>query len=168
MSRNLTRCGNNHDASAELGHLAFKEHRQLVFKMTRTLVLSAAFGAAMCGSALAASLAASPWTPDGNVCNGKPTTVEIADCLEARTKAWDVRLNQAYKAVVVMLQADPPSTGQLNQLKAAQRLWLQYRKANCSFYAAEQGTIRQIDAAECMRRMTQDRAIELHQAGPQG
>lgn len=130
----------------------------------RALILSAAFGAALCGSALAAA----PWTPDpANTCNSKGTTVEIMVCLDARTKVWDARLNQAYQALTAMLKAEP-APGQLDKLRAAQRLWLQYRNANCGFYDAEQGTIREIDAAECMHRMTQDRAIELQQAGPQG
>jgi uncharacterized protein YecT (DUF1311 family) len=131
----------------------------------RALILSAAFGAALCGSALAAA----PWTPDPpNTCNSTGTTVEIMVCLDARTKVWDARLNQAYQALTAMLKADPADPGQLDKLRAAQRLWLQYRNANCGFYDAEQGTIREIDAAECMHRMTQDRAIELQQAGPQG
>jgi uncharacterized protein YecT (DUF1311 family) len=64
-----------------------------------------------------------------------------------------------------MLKADQ-STAQLDDLLRAQRLWLQYRNANCSYYGDEQGTIRMVAGAECMRRMTQDRAIELQQAGP--
>jgi uncharacterized protein YecT (DUF1311 family) len=133
--------------------------------LTRAALLLSAFGAALCGPALAAE----PWKPDADIgCQDKVTTVGITECLNARTKVWDARLNQAYKALIGMLQADPSGAGRLNWLRAAQRLWLQYRKANCDFYAAEQGTMRQIDAAECMRRMTQDRAIELQQAGPQG
>jgi uncharacterized protein YecT (DUF1311 family) len=53
-------------------------------------------------------------------------------------------------------------------LKTAQRLWIQYRNANCDFYGDEQGAIREVEGAECLSRMTQDRAIELQQAGPQG
>lgn len=80
-----------------------------------------------------------------------------------------MRLNQAYQTLTAMLKAAPEdSSGQLDKLRAAQRLWLQYRSANCGFYVAEQGTVRELDVAECMRHMTQDRAIELQQAGPQG
>jgi uncharacterized protein YecT (DUF1311 family) len=40
-----------------------------------------------------------------SVCNTKPTTVDIMECLETRTKIWDSRLNQAYKLLIGILQA---------------------------------------------------------------
>ena len=83
-----------------------------------------------------------------------------------RTKIWDVRLNDAYRAVTAMLQQMKNPT-QLAALKRSERLWLEYRKENCGFYADGQGTISEIYSADCMRRMTQDRAIELQLAGPQ-
>ncbi len=55
---------------------------------------------------------------------------------------------------------------QLASLKAAQLAWIRYRTANCAFYAAGEGSIRQTEAAMCMRDMTQSRAIELQMAGP--
>jgi uncharacterized protein YecT (DUF1311 family) len=88
------------------------------------------------------------------------------ECLDARAKVWDGRLNSAYKALTGMLQAQE-ATPQIADLKKAQRLWIQYRNANSSYFADEQGTIREIDVAECLRRMTQDRAIELQQDGPE-
>jgi uncharacterized protein YecT (DUF1311 family) len=114
------------------------------------------------------ALAAPAWTADQpSLCNTKPTTVDIMECLEARAKVWDSRLNQAYKTLSGVLRAQSAEL-QLADLKKAQRLWLQYRNANCGFYGDEQGTIREVDGAECLSRMTQDRAIELQQAGPQG
>jgi uncharacterized protein YecT (DUF1311 family) len=114
------------------------------------------------------ALAAPAWTADQpSLCNTKLTTVDIMECLEARAKVWDSRLNQAYKTLSGVLRAQSAEL-QLADLKKAQRLWLQYRNANCGFYGDEQGTIREVDGAECLSRMTQDRAIELQQAGPQG
>ena len=110
------------------------------------------------------------WVPDNPSCGDKGTTLDVAACLDARAAFWDRRLNQAYQALSKIVASMPDAgaaKNQQEQLKKAQRLWLQYRSVNCGFYAAEQGTIRQIDAAECMRRMTQDRAIELQEAGPQ-
>jgi uncharacterized protein YecT (DUF1311 family) len=46
----------------------------------------------------------------------------------------------------------------------AQRLWVQYRDANCAFYGVEDGSIRQVQAAEFIRSMTEDRAHELENA----
>ena len=111
--------------------------------------------------------AATAWTPDQpSVCNQQPTTVAIMTCLQTRAKVWDGRLNAAYRSLAAMLDAQQ-SADQLTDLKTAQRLWIKYRDENCRYYGDEQGTIREIDGAECLRRMTQDRAIELQQAGPQ-
>jgi uncharacterized protein YecT (DUF1311 family) len=92
-------------------------------------------------------------------CGDKVSTVEIVDCTTAKTKAWDARLNTAYAALQRTIEP-----GQREPLRTAQRLWIQYRGANCGFYGAQSGTIRQVQAAECVRAMTQDRALELEQA----
>ena len=42
--------------------------------------------------------------------------------------------------------------------------WVQYRDANCAFYGVQDGSIRQVQAAECIRSMTEDRAYELEKA----
>ncbi|ANV99333.1 lysozyme inhibitor LprI family protein [Bradyrhizobium icense] len=50
---------------------------------------------------------------------------------------------------------------QRERLRAAQRLWIQYRDANCGFSAAGEGSIAGVEAAECLRVMTQLRYNEL-------
>jgi len=52
-------------------------------------------------------------------------------------------------------------------LRAAQRLWVQYRDANCLYYGMGEGTIARLDAGECMRSMTEARAKELEGLGHQ-
>jgi uncharacterized protein YecT (DUF1311 family) len=47
----------------------------------------------------------------------------------------------------------------------AQRLWIQFRDANCLYFDMGEGTIARIDAAECMRNMTETRAHELEEFG---
>ncbi|MGD9614786.1 MAG: lysozyme inhibitor LprI family protein [Alphaproteobacteria bacterium] len=113
---------------------------------------------------LAAGLAAHPaeaemFGPAYSPCGDRPDTFAIVACVQAKTKAADRRLNAAYKALQARI--DP---SQRQPLLAAQRLWVQYRDANCEFYGAQEGTIRQIQAAECLRAMTDDRARELEQA----
>jgi uncharacterized protein YecT (DUF1311 family) len=54
---------------------------------------------------------------------------------------------------------------QREQLRAAQRLWIPYRDANCLYYGMGEGTIARIDAGECMRNMTDARARELENVG---
>lgn len=90
--------------------------------------------------------------PDQRCAEG--STVEIVQCLEGLTEDWDRRLNAAYRA----LMHDAP---QGEELRAAQRLWIQFRDANCRYFAAGEGTITRIHAAECMRSTTAQRAREL-------
>ena len=42
----------------------------------------------------------------------------------------------------------PASRKQREQLRVAQRLWIQYRDANCLYYDLGEGTIARIDAGD--------------------
>ena len=75
---------------------------------------------------------------------GDKLHTRIVECIKAKPNAADQRLNTAYKAL--QAQIDAP---QHQPLLAAQRLWLQYRDANCGFYGVQDGSIRQVQAAEC-------------------
>ncbi|MGY2904503.1 uncharacterized protein YecT (DUF1311 family) [Bradyrhizobium sp. URHC0002] len=93
-------------------------------------------------------------------CDG--STYQMVECLKAKTAQWDKRLNAAYQKALqdaVPAQRDP--------LRAAQRLWIQYRDANCLYYGMGEGTIARLDAGECMRSMTEARAKELEGLGHQ-
>ena len=93
-------------------------------------------------------------------CDGN--TFQMVECLKAKTAQWDKRLNIAYQQALkdaVPAQHDP--------LRAAQRLWIQYRDANCLYYGMGEGTIARLDAGECMRSMTETRAKELEGLGHQ-
>ena len=97
--------------------------------------------------------------PGFQPCGEKTSTPEVVECVQAKTNASDRRLNAAYKA----LQAHADAT-QRQSLLAAQRLWVQYRDANCAFYGTPEGSIRKVQAAECLRSMTEDRVRELEKA----
>jgi uncharacterized protein YecT (DUF1311 family) len=86
----------------------------------------------------------------------------MVECLKAQTARWDKRMTTAYQQA--LKDAVPQ---QRDQLRAAQRLWIQYRDANCLYYGLGEGTIARIDAGECMRNMTQARAKELEDIGHQ-
>lgn len=90
---------------------------------------------------------------------GRTSTLEVVECLQAKISAADQRLNAAYKALQTQIEAV-----QRQPLLAAQRLWVQYRDANCAFYGMPDGSIRQVQGAECLRSMTEDRARELEKA----
>ena len=93
-------------------------------------------------------------------CDGN--TFQMVECLKAKTAQWDKRLNAAYQKAVQ--DAQP---AQRDQLRAAQRLWIQYRDANCLYYGLGEGTIARLDAGECMRSMTEARAREFEGLGRQ-
>src|ERR1700722_17532762 len=89
----------------------------------------------------------------------KTSTLAVVECVQAKTNVADQRLNAAYKALQARVDA-----AQRQPLLSAQRLWVQYRDANCGFYGTHDGSIRQVQAAECIRSMTKDRARELEKA----
>jgi uncharacterized protein YecT (DUF1311 family) len=97
--------------------------------------------------------------PGFQPCGEKTSTLAVVECVQAKTNAADQRLNAAYKALQARIDA-----AQRQPLLAAQRLWVQYRDANCGFYGTQGGSIRQVKAAECIRSMTEDRARELEKA----
>jgi uncharacterized protein YecT (DUF1311 family) len=96
--------------------------------------------------------------PD-RACDG--STIEMVDCIAAKTAQWDKRMTIAYQQA--MKTAVTPA--QHDQLRTAQRLWIQYRDANCLYFGMGEGTIARIDAAECLRSMTEARARELEALG---
>jgi uncharacterized protein YecT (DUF1311 family) len=91
-------------------------------------------------------------------CNGG--TYEIIECLSKLADKWDRRLNEAYK---LALETAKPK--QREKLRAAQRLWLRYREANCDYYSLGEGSMARIDAADCYQSMTAARARELEGDG---
>ena len=127
-------------------------------RMDRIAVWSILAFAAGVLIAVAPARAGDQGDPDKG-CDGG--TYEMVECLKAQTAQWDKRLNIAYQEA--LKNAEPK---QREQLRVAQRLWIQYRDANCLYYDFGQGTIARIDAGECMRSMTEARARELE--GPGG
>lgn len=111
--------------------------------------------------ALAASGPAfdAPWYDAEYKSCDQDTTPEIVACVSGKAKAWQARLDTALKS---LLAHQRPA--QQERLKAAQKAWSAYRDANCSYYANGEGTIARVEAAECQRVLTQQRARELEQA----
>jgi uncharacterized protein YecT (DUF1311 family) len=93
-------------------------------------------------------------------CDGN--TFQIVECLKAQAAQWDKRMTIAYQQAM-----KDAGEKQREPLRAAQRLWIQYRDANCLYYGMGEGTIARIDAGECMRNMTKARAEELEGLGHQ-
>ena len=93
-------------------------------------------------------------------CDGN--TYQMVECLKGKTAQWDKRLNIAYQQAL-----KSANDKQREQLRTAQRLWIQYRDANCLYYGLGDGTISRIEAGECMRNLTETRAKELEGVGQQ-
>jgi len=93
-------------------------------------------------------------------CDGN--TFQMVECLKAKTAQWDKRMTIGYQQAI-----KDAGEKQREQLRSAQRLWIQYRDANCLYYGLGEGTIARIDAGECMRDMTKARAEELEGLGHQ-
>jgi uncharacterized protein YecT (DUF1311 family) len=86
----------------------------------------------------------------------KGSTVDIEQCVGRLTKAWDQRLNAAYRKLI-------KNNAKGYKMRIAQRLWVQFRNANCRYYGSGEGTIRRLEFAECMRSSTAHRALELEE-----
>ena len=82
-------------------------------------------------------------------------------------------LQSTYTCEVVTFTADLGQGEELEparkkQLQTVQRLWLQFRDANCDFYAdPDGGTLARLGANECMMTLTAQRAQELEGFGPE-
>jgi uncharacterized protein YecT (DUF1311 family) len=94
---------------------------------------------------------------DETVCHQQQTTVGIMYCLNDLAGQWDKRLNTAYQAALKASESD----ARRQALVRAERAWLAYRTANCGWYDAQEGTIREVEGASCMLDMTKARAVEL-------
>ncbi|MBV9260015.1 MAG: DUF1311 domain-containing protein [Pseudolabrys sp.] len=80
----------------------------------------------------------------------------MVECFKLQTTQWDKRLNAAYAKALQLARGR-----QRDQLRASQRLWVQFRDSNCLFFDLGEGTIARIEAGSCMLRMTKLRACEL-------
>lgn len=129
-------------------------HRIPAYVVSSLLLLSLVLSLALLAPAAYAGDQGDP----AQSCDG--STADMVECLKAKTAEWDKRMTIAYEKA--MKDAIPQ---QHDQLRAAQRLWIQYRDANCLYYGLGEGTIARIDAGECLRSMTEARARELEGLG---
>lgn len=90
------------------------------------------------------------------------TTLSITECTMATHKAWDILLNERYRAVI----AASPANLKL-KLQRAQRAWIVSRDADCAavYEAYIDGTIRGPLYAGCMVEKTSDRVRWLKEMG---
>ena len=118
-------------------------------------ILFAIVSAAALTGAAAFAFAGDQGEPEQH-CDGN--TFEIVECLKGQTAQWDKRMTVVYREA--LKDAQPK---QREQLRKAQRLWIQFRDANCLYYDLGEGTIARIEAGYCMRDLTKTRAGELEE-----
>jgi uncharacterized protein YecT (DUF1311 family) len=113
-------------------------------------------------AALAAVLLA-PWPvaaemfgDEYRACQERARDPQVLACLAGKTKAWEAKLATELRALPARLDRDQRAS----QAKA-QQAWEKYRDANCAVFAARDGSIRTIQAAECRRAMTEARAADI-------
>ena len=90
------------------------------------------------------------------------TTLSITECTMTTHKAWDIILNERYRAVIA---ASPPNLKL--KLQKAQRAWIVSRDADCAavYEAYIDGTIRGPLYAGCMVEKTSERVRWLKDMG---
>ena len=91
-------------------------------------------------------------------CRNVAVTIAIENCFDKAYRAADNDLNQRYSQIEKVLQPDD-----LERLKAAQRLWLQFRDATCNAESDlyKGGTASTPAYSACREELTRQRAAEL-------
>lgn len=100
-------------------------------------------------------------------CSDALTTQQINACTGAQQEQTEARLNAVYQQLMGLLAA--PDAGLDNaaavqeQVRAAQRLWVAYRKADCDaqFALYADGSIRTAVYLNCMEARAAQRITEL-------
>ncbi|MFT3973522.1 MAG: lysozyme inhibitor LprI family protein [Amaricoccus sp.] len=93
-------------------------------------------------------------------CTTLATQLEMNQCAGRNFDAADTALNQTWRAVTARLAGDAAGLG---KLKAAERAWVAFRDAECTFQSmgVEGGSIYPMIWTECRETLTRERAATL-------
>jgi uncharacterized protein YecT (DUF1311 family) len=91
-------------------------------------------------------------------CRNVAITVALENCFDRAYKAADSALNQRYSQIANVLQPDD-----LQRLKAAQRLWIQFRDTTCTAESDlyKGGTASAPAYSACLEEVTRQRTADL-------
>jgi uncharacterized protein YecT (DUF1311 family) len=94
----------------------------------------------------------------GAPCRNVAVTLAMENCFDRGYKAADKALNQKYGEISKVLQPD-----ELQQLKVAQRLWIQFRDSTCTAESDlyKGGTASSPAYSACLEELTRQRAADL-------
>lgn len=109
---------------------------------------------------------------------GGASTVGIGQCLGAETADWDALLNTSYTQAMARAKtfdaALNKGEGEITEtaplLKQAQRNWIAFRDASCTYQAAryQGGTMSGTTYASCVLGLTADQALRLRAIAEDG
>lgn len=107
---------------------------------------------------LLSSISIAGQKPKDDPCPNAQSQLEMNQCAGNAYKAADGELNQVYRKLVAMLDAEDKV-----QLKVVQTAWLKYRDAHCEFVGDQYkgGSIRPMIHAFCLAEVTRNRTTEL-------
>lgn len=107
---------------------------------------------------LLSSISIAGQKPKDDPCPNAQSQLEMNQCAGNAYKAADGELNQVYRKLVAMLDAEDTA-----QLKVVQTAWLKYRDAHCEFVGDQYkgGSIRPMIHAFCLADVTRNRTTEL-------
>jgi uncharacterized protein YecT (DUF1311 family) len=94
----------------------------------------------------------------GAPCRNVAVTLAMENCFDKAYKAADSELNRRYSQIAQVLQPDD-----LERLKVAQRLWIQFRDATCTAESNlyNGGTASAPAYSACREELTRQRATDL-------
>jgi uncharacterized protein YecT (DUF1311 family) len=94
----------------------------------------------------------------GAPCRNVAVTLALENCFDKAYKAADSGLNQRYSEISKVLQPDD-----LQRLKVAQRLWIQFRDATCTAESNlyNGGTASAPAYSACLEELTRQRTEDL-------
>ncbi|AMD01477.1 lysozyme inhibitor LprI family protein [Halomonas chromatireducens] len=121
-------------------------------------MMKRSIAAALCLGAVSMAQADELYTGRYGSCMAESggVTINMMNCISEEIRTQDARLNGAYQKLRSEIAEE-----RRQELLAAQRLWIQYRDANCQFYATAGGTLAMVASNECVLRETAERAQEL-------
>jgi uncharacterized protein YecT (DUF1311 family) len=107
---------------------------------------------------LLSSISIAGQKPKDDPCPNAQSQLEMNQCAGNAYKAADSELNQTYRKLIAMLDAEDKA-----QLKVVQTAWLKYRDAHCEFVGDQYkgGSIRPMIHAFCLADVTRNRTTEL-------
>ncbi|MCQ8242010.1 lysozyme inhibitor LprI family protein [Rhizosaccharibacter radicis] len=92
-------------------------------------------------------------------CAKAVSTMDIVQCQTGLLATADRTLNETYKKAIGSLPDD-----QGKKLQKAERLWIQFRDADCDvFYGKDTGTLSSVEAGRCMIDRSRQRDRDLKQ-----